>query len=190
MDAVNRSAEADRAARSAETALSGSRENTVRAEGLAGQAEQAWQAVAERIVERLGASPALPDPPAEISPETEEKARRRLDRLLKEREEMGPVNLRADVEAEAVEQQMATITAEREELTTAIAKLRGSIGRLNREGRERLQRGVPGGRWQFPAAVHGHVRGRTAHLALVESDDPLEAGLEIYAQPPGKQLQP
>jgi chromosome segregation protein len=188
MDAVNRSAEADRAARSAETALSGSREDAVRAEGVAGQAEQAWQAVAERIVERLGASPALPDPPAEISPETEDKGRRRLDRLLKEREEMGPVNLRADVEAEAVEQQMATITAEREELTTAIAKLRGSIGHLNREGRERLHAVFQQVDRNFQALFSRMFGGGRAHLALVGSDDPLEAGLEIYAQPPGKKL--
>jgi chromosome segregation protein len=188
MDAVNRSAEADRAARSAETALSASREDAVRAEGVAGQAEQAWQAVAERIAERLGASPALPDPPVEISPETEDKARRRLDRLLKEREEMGPVNLRADVEAEAVEQQMATITAEREELTTAIAKLRGSIGHLNREGRERLHAVFQQVDRNFQALFSRMFGGGRAHLALVGSDDPLEAGLEIYAQPPGKKL--
>ena len=58
---------------------------------------------------------------------------------------MGPVNLRAETEAEAIEQQIATIDSEREELATAIARLRGSIGALNREGRERLNAGVPGG---------------------------------------------
>jgi chromosome segregation protein len=187
-EATNRSVEADRAARSSEAALGASREDAVRAEGVAGQAEQASQAVAERIVERLGPSPALPDPPAEISTESEEKARRRLERLLKEREEMGPVNLRADVEAEAVEQQIATITAEREELTTAIAKLRGSIGHLNREGRERLNAVFQEVDRNFQALFARMFGGGRAHLALVGSDDPLEAGLEIYAQPPGKKL--
>ncbi len=186
--AVNRSAEADRAARAAEAALATSREDAVRSEGLAGQAEQAWQAVAERIIDRLGPSPALPNPPAEVSIETEEKSRRRLERLLKEREEMGPVNLRADVEAEAVEQQMTTITAEREELTTAIAKLRGSIGHLNREGRERLNAVFQQVDRNFQALFTRMFGGGRAHLALVGSDDPLEAGLEIYAQPPGKKL--
>ncbi len=186
--AINRSTEADRAARTAEAALAGAREDAVRSEGAASQTEQAWTAVAERIAERLGASPALPDPPAELSPETEEKARRRLERLLKEREEMGPVNLRAEVEAEAIEKQIAGITAERDELTTAIAKLRGSIGHLNREGRERLGTVFEQVDRNFQALFTRMFGGGRAHLALVGSDDPLEAGLEIYAQPPGKKL--
>ena len=144
-----------------------------------------WQ---ERIAERLGQNPAMPDPPAELSPEVEEKARRRLERLLKEREEMGPVNLRADVEAEAVEKQIAGITTERQELTTAIAKLRGSIGHLNREGRERLSAVFEQIDRNFQALFTRMFGGGKAHLALVGSDDPLEAGLEIYAQPPGKKL--
>ena len=74
----------------------------VRAEGEVTQADHAWGMVAERILERLGADPALPDPPAEIGPETEDKARRKLERLQREREEMGPVNLRAEVEAEEI----------------------------------------------------------------------------------------
>ena len=187
-EAVHRSAEADRATRASEATLAASREDAVRAEGVAGQAEQAWQAVAERIAERLGASPALPNPPAEISPETEDKARRRLERLLKEREEMGPVNLRADVEADAVEKQIAAINSERDELTTAIAKLRGSIGHLNREGRERLNAVFQQVDRNFQALFTRMFGGGRAHLAMVGSDDPLEAGLEIYAQPPGKKL--
>ena len=160
----------------------------VRAEGAAAQAEQAWSTMEERITERLGSSPAMPDPPAELSPEVEEKARRRLERLLKEREEMGPVNLRADVEAEAVEKQIASIVADRDELTTAIAKLRGSIGHLNREGRERLGSVFEQIDRNFQALFTRMFGGGRAHLALVGSDDPLEAGLEIYAQPPGKKL--
>ncbi len=124
--------------RAAEAALGAARENAVRAEGAAAQADHAWGTVAEHILERLGVDAALPDPPADPSPESEEKARRRLERLLKEREEMGPVNLRADIEADEVEKRLASLATEREELTTAIAKLRGSIGHLNREGRERL----------------------------------------------------
>ena len=186
--ASHRAADADRAARAAEAALGATREDAVRAEGVTAQAEQAWSAMEERIAERLGASPAMPDPPAELSPEVEEKARRRLERLLKEREEMGPVNLRADVEAEAVDKQIAGIAAEYEELTTAIAKLRGSIGHLNREGRERLGTMFEQIDRNFQALFTRMFGGGKAHLALVGSDDPLEAGLEIYAQPPGKKL--
>ena len=111
------------------------------------------------------------------------------DALLADRERLGPVNLRADIELAELESQSATILAEKAELDTAIARLRGSIGSLNREGRARLAAAF--------IAVDGHFRrlftdlfgGGEAQLALIESDDPLEAGLEIMAQPPGKKLQ-
>jgi len=186
--ASNQGSFADRAARAAEAALAAAREEAVRAEGNASQADQAWSIVAERILERLGENPAMPDPPAEISAETEERARKRLERLQKEREEMGPVNLRAEVEADEVEKTITTIVAEREELATAIAKLRGSIGHLNREGRERLNAVFQDVDRNFQTLFSRMFGGGKAHLALVGSDDPLEAGLEIYAQPPGKKL--
>ena len=186
--AASLAAEADRAARAAEAALAAARENAVRVEGAAAQADHAWGTVAERILERLGVDAALPEPPADASAETEEKARRKLERLLKEREEMGPVNLRAEVEADEVEKRLATLAAEREELTTAIAKLRGSIGHLNREGRERLTAVFQQVDQHFQGLFTRMFNGGRAHLALVGSDDPLEAGLEIYAQPPGKKL--
>jgi len=186
--AVTQASDADRAARAAESALASRREDAVRAEGVAQQASHAWGAVAERILERLGASPALPDPPSDLSQDSEDKARRRLERQLKEREEMGPVNLRAEQEAEDVEKHIGTIETEREELTTAIAKLRGSIGHLNREGRERLTAVFQEVDRNFQQLFARMFGGGRAHLALVGSDDPLEAGLEIYAQPPGKKL--
>ncbi len=186
--ALNRASEADRAARAAEAALAGRREDAVRAEGVAQQASHAWGTVAERILERLGANPALPDPPSDLSQDSEDKARRRLERQLKEREEMGPVNLRAEQEADDVEKQIGTIESERDELTTAIAKLRGSIGHLNREGRERLTEVFQEVDKNFQQLFTRMFGGGRAHLALVGSDDPLEAGLEIYAQPPGKKL--
>jgi chromosome segregation protein len=190
----------DRAARAAEAQLAAARERVARVEGEAAQAEQAWGVVAERILERLGANPALPDPPAELlagdgrvldparGQEIEEKARRKLERLQKEREEMGPVNLRAEVEADEIGKQVETIVRERGELTTAIAKLRGSIGHLNREGRERLNAVFEQVDKHFQALFSRMFGGGRAHLGLVGSDDPLEAGLEIYAQPPGKKL--
>jgi chromosome segregation protein len=179
---------ADRAARAAEAALAAAREAVVRAEGEQVHADHAWGVVAERILERLGASPALPDPPADIGAEAEEKARRRLERLAREREDMGPVNLRAELEAKEVATQIDTILTERDELATAIAKLRGSIGHLNREGRERLASVFEQVDRNFQALFARNFGGGKAHLALVGSDDPLQAGLEIYAQPPGKKL--
>ncbi|OYY69882.1 MAG: chromosome segregation protein [Sphingomonadales bacterium 28-55-16] len=113
----------------------------------------------------------------------------RLDRLQNERERIGPVNLIAADELAELETQQGAGVAESEELTLAINRLRGSIGSLNREGRARLLTAFE--------AVDGHFRrlfstlfnGGQAHLALIDSDDPLEAGLEIFAQPPGKKLQ-
>jgi chromosome segregation protein len=112
-----------------------------------------------------------------------------MDRLSAERERIGPVNLVAAQELEEAETRATESQRERAELTEAVARLRGSIGSLNREGRERLRAAFE--------AVDGHFRrlftrlfqGGQAHLALVDSDDPLEAGLEIFAQPPGKRLQ-
>ena len=101
---------------------------------------------------------------------------------------MGPVNLRAEVEAEEIGKQIDTIVRERDELTSAIAKLRGSIGHLNREGRERLSAVFDAVDKHFQALFSRMFGGGRAHLALVGSDDPLAAGLEIYAQPPGKKL--
>ncbi|MBN9508354.1 MAG: AAA family ATPase, partial [Alphaproteobacteria bacterium] len=179
---------AERAARAAEAQLAHVREAAVRAEAEREAAEAAFAATAERIAERLGPDAALPDPPAELGPESEERARRRLERLQREREEMGPVNLRAEIEAEEIARQIDTLAAEGQELTTAIAKLRGSIGHLNREGRERLAAVFEQVDRNFQALFARNFGGGRAHLALVGSDDPLEAGLEIFVQPPGKKL--
>jgi chromosome segregation protein len=179
---------AARAARKAEADVSAAREARAREEGNITAANHAWGTVAERILERLGVNPALPEPPADLSPDSEEKAKRRFERLAREREEMGPVNLRAEIEAGEAEEAIATIDREREEITTAIAKLRGSIGHLNREGRERLSTVFNQVDQHFQTLFSRMFGGGKAHLALVGSDDPLEAGLEIYAQPPGKKL--
>jgi chromosome segregation protein len=186
--ALREAAAAATAARGAEAAMAAAREAMVRAEAAAAQSDHAWGTVAERILEKLGATPALPPPPADVSPEAEERARRRLDRLTREREEMGPVNLRAAIEAEEMTARIAGITGERQELTTAIAKLRGSIGHINREGRERLTAVFAEVDKHFQQLFGRMFGGGRAHLALVGSEDPLQAGLEIYAQPPGKKL--
>ncbi|MGA9869488.1 MAG: chromosome segregation protein SMC, partial [Acetobacteraceae bacterium] len=186
--ATNQAAEAERTARAAEAAAGTARENAVRAEAEATQADHAWGTVSERILERLGVDPALPEPAEPCDADAEDKARRKHERLVKERDEMGPVNLRAEMEVEEQERQIAAIEAERAEIGTAIAKLRGSIGHLNREGRDRLAQVFEQVDRQFQALFSRMFNGGRAHLALVGSDDPLEAGLEIYAQPPGKKL--
>ena len=179
---------AERASRAAETAQVLAREAMLRAEGTVAQADHAWGTVAERVLERLGANPAFPEVAGEPTLEAEEKARRRFDRLTKERDEMGPVNLRAEIESEELSRQIALIDSEKGDLVAAIAKLRGSVGHLNREGRERLASVFTQIDTHFQALYSRMFGGGRAHLALVGSDDPLEAGLEIYAQPPGKKL--
>jgi chromosome segregation protein len=179
---------AARAARLAESELSQAHIAQAREEGNITAANHAWGMVAERILERLGANPALPDPPAELSADSEDKARKRWERLTREREEMGPVNLRAEIEADEAEAAIASIERERDEIASAIAKLRGSIGHLNREGRERLSTVFTQVDAHFQTLFSRMFGGGKAHLAMVGSDDPLEAGLEIYAQPPGKKL--
>ncbi len=179
---------AARAARAAEAELSQANIAQAREEGNIAAASHTWGSVAERILERLGVNPSLPDPPAELTPDSEDKARKRWERLTREREEMGPVNLRAGIEAEEAEAAIATIDRECAEITSAIAKLRGSIGHLNREGRERLSTVFGQVDAHFQALFSRMFGGGKAHLAMVGSDDPLEAGLEIYAQPPGKKL--
>jgi chromosome segregation protein len=112
-----------------------------------------------------------------------------LERLQASRERIGPVNLVAADELERLEAQHGDNAAEQAELNEAVHRLRGSIGNLNREGRERLRAAFVAVDEHFQRLFTRLFEGGAAHLALVDSDDPLEAGLEIYAQPPGKRLQ-
>ncbi len=111
------------------------------------------------------------------------------DRLVADRERLGPVNLVAETELAEIEGEYTKSIVERDELTEAIARLRGSIGSLNREGRVRLLAAFEEVNEHFKRLFANLFNGGQAHLALIDSDDPLEAGLEIFAQPPGKRLQ-
>ncbi|MDB5668496.1 MAG: chromosome segregation protein [Alphaproteobacteria bacterium] len=124
---------------------------------------------------------------AELGEAHQESAR--LEKLSQDRERIGPVNLIAERELAELEAEVITSAAEREELGTAIHRLRGSIGSLNREGRARLLTAFEAVDRHFRSLFTTLFEGGQAHLELVESDDPLEAGLEIMAQPPGKRLQ-
>jgi chromosome segregation protein len=125
---------------------------------------------------------------AETSVEAEEgeTAERQLERLKQDRERLGAVNLQADDELREVEARRDELAAERNDLDSAIRRLRAGIGSLNREGRERLLAAFSTVQGHFEKLFVSLFGGGTAQLELIESDDPLEAGLEIIARPPGK----
>ena len=112
----------------------------------------------------------------------------RLYRLERDRDSIGPVNLRAQEEAAELSERVDTMKAERADLTGAISRLREGIDALNAEGRERLLAAFEVINGHFKTLFQTLFGGGQADLRLIESDDPLEAGLEIYACPPGKRL--
>ncbi|MER9796705.1 chromosome segregation protein SMC [Mesorhizobium sp. M0142] len=192
-EAENRQSELDKAATAAIQSLAEARETRVRAEERLTAADERRLEVEARIQETLNTPPHLvirhtglePDSPMPEMAEIE----RQLDRLKVERERLGAVNLRAEEEQKELSDRLETIVSERDDIIEAIRKLRHAIHSLNREGRERLLAAF--------AVVNGHFQrlfshlfgGGTAELQLIESDDPLEAGLEILARPPGKKPQ-
>jgi chromosome segregation protein len=139
-----------------------------------------FECVPQRLPGQLGFD-------GEDAPDADEQATT-LERLNAERERIGPVNLVAEAELAQLDDSRTRGAAEAEELTQAIHRLRGSIGNLNREGRVRLLEAYEKVDAHFRRLFTTLFDGGQAHLALVESDDPLEAGLEIMAQPPGKRL--
>ena len=199
-DAVNALASAEKEAKAAsgalkqaEAALGEAREGSARLEGLMSEAAQAETIAAGQITERLGAAPEEARAIAGLAPSTglpdAEAVEIKLQRLIRERENIGAVNLRAEIEASELDERIREMQESRADLLEAIARLRRGISGLNREGRERMLEAF--------GAIDGHFRrlftelfgGGKAHLALVDSDDPLEAGLEIVASPPGKRPQ-
>ena len=147
---------------------------------FARQAIEKFECVPQRLPEKLGFD-------AEERRNADEEAAT-LERLSAERERIGPVNLVAEQELAELDAARNKGAEEAEELTQAINRLRGSIGNLNREGRVRLLEAYEKVDAHFRRLFTTLFEGGQAHLELVESDDPLEAGLEIMAQPPGKRL--
>jgi chromosome segregation protein len=192
-EAENALAEADRDARSAHEAMSAAREESARAEERFEGAKRRLADVAHEIRDMLEVEPGAVAELAEIAPgaalpdlaETEAE----LEKLRRERERLGAVNLRAEEELREVETQHTTLTTERDDLVEAIRKLRLGIQSLNREARERLLASFEVVNGHFQRLFTGLFGGGTAELQLIESDDPLEAGLEILAKPPGKKPQ-
>ena len=192
-EAENQLAQAQQSLRAVEVDLARCREQRVRVEGAVEQGKQAVGGLAERITEKLDCAPGeLPEIAglAEDSEPPEMAAMEsRVDRLQRERETMGPVNLRAEQETNELGEQIETLITERADLIKAIEKLRQGINELNREGRQRLLASFAEVDRHFQDLFVRLFGGGRAHLALTESDDPLEAGLEIMASPPGKRLQ-
>ena len=113
----------------------------------------------------------------------------KLDAKKNLREKLGSVNLRADQESENYKIEIKKIEKDRDDLVTAISKLRGSINDLNQKGRERLLEAFDKVNRKFSEVYTKLFNGGSAKLELIDSDDPLEAGLELFVSPPGKRLQ-
>ncbi|MEO1964999.1 MAG: chromosome segregation protein SMC, partial [Hyphomonas sp.] len=113
---------------------------------------------------------------------------RRVEELRRTRDQLGGVNMDAEEEAAELEERLSAQITEKEDLTRAIAKLRQGVEALNEEGRERLVKAFEQVNEHFKALFTALFRGGQAELRLVDADDPLQAGLEIFAQPPGKKL--
>ncbi|BAT58321.1 chromosome partition protein Smc [Variibacter gotjawalensis] len=186
-------ADADRAARAALEAMGSAREDAVRSEERFESAKRRISDIAHEIIEVLEVEPdrvaslAGLEEGAELPDVVEVEAD--LERMRRERERLGAVNLRAEEELREVETQHTTLTTERDDLIEAIKKLRLGIQSLNREARERLVSSFEVVNEHFKRLFVTLFGGGEAELKLTDSEDPLEAGLEIVAKPPGKKPQ-
>lgn len=186
-------ADCDMALRKCQEALAACREERVRHQSDMEHSTQILAGLSEQIREKLDCTPEGIRDAGDIQPNEEippvEASERKLERLKKERDGMGPVNLRAEIEANEVDEQLTTLIKERDDLEAAIARLRQGIASLNKEGRQRLLEAFTKVDEHFRHLFKKVFGGGEAHLTLTESDDPLAAGLEIMASPPGKKLQ-
>jgi len=192
-EAENRQREADRIAATALSQLAESRETRGRAEERLVSARERRIEGEARIREALSCAPhealRLTGHPVDAPLPDPRERERELDRLKIERERLGAVNLRAEEEQKELTEKLDALVAEREDIIEAIRKLRSAIQSLNREGRERLLAAFDVVNVQFQRLFTHLFGGGTAELQLIESDDPLDAGLEILARPPGKKPQ-
>jgi chromosome segregation protein len=186
-------AEVEKQSRDADKKLGLEREERVRSEAVVEQVALYQSELAERIKEKLQCLPEeildkagldVNDASIEID-ETEA----RIERLARERERIGPVNLRAEIEVEELEQKITDMETERDDLNGAIDRLRRAISSLNKEGRSRLLQAFEDVNSHFQKLFTRLFGGGSAHLKLIEAEDPLDAGIEIMASPPGKKLQ-
>ncbi len=183
----------DTEAKQAQSLLAEARETQARREAMQ-EAQKDRLDDAERLIrESLQIAPeatlALSGYDADMSLPALDETEKKLDGLRRERENLGGVNLRAHEEQQTVETQFDEMQSEYDDLNKAVNKLRHGIRQLNREGRTRLLRAFDDVNAHFERLFMQLFGGGKAHLSLTESDDPLEAGLEIIAHPPGKKPQ-
>ncbi len=179
------------AEREAERLASESREARARAEARAEAARDTVAHCVARIQDEAGTTPAGLLDSLTLDPDrlpAAEAIEADVNRLKRQREALGAVNLRAEEDAADLQAEHDTLVAEKADLEQAIRKLRAGIAALNREGRERLLTAFEQVNVNFAQLFTHLFGGGEARLVLVESDDPLEAGLEILCQPPGKKL--
>ncbi|MBE1237413.1 chromosome segregation protein SMC [Phaeovibrio sulfidiphilus] len=185
--------EAGLALKEAQKTEARAREALIRAESAVEQGRSACQEAARQIAEKRQCSPEELVRKTDLPPDADlpalEVAERELLSLGRERDALGPVNLCADQEAGELTSQVDTLDHERTDLVEAIARLRQAISELNKEGRARLLDSFARVDEHFQRLFARLFGGGKAHLTLVEDSDPLEAGLEIMASPPGKRLQ-
>ena len=177
--------------REAERLASEAREARARAEARADAARETVEYAAERIREETDNTPGTLLQSLNADPEKMPDAETLdadVNRLKRQRDALGAVNLRAEEDAKEVQTEHDTLVQEKADLEEAIKKLRAGIAGLNREGRERLLTAFEQVNENFRLLFTHLFGGGEANLVLVESDDPLEAGLEIMCQPPGKKL--
>jgi len=182
---------AEEAERTAERAASEAREARARADAVAEAAGFRVTAAADRIREEMELEPAALLETLEADPEKmppSEMIENDVNRLKRQRDALGAVNLRAEEDAREVQAEFDELNGEKTDLEEAIKKLRHGIANLNQEGRQRLLAAFDEVNKNFTTLFKHLFGGGDANLVLVESDDPLEAGLEIMCQPPGKKL--
>jgi chromosome segregation protein len=191
--AENVMAETDRVAKASLEALSSAREACARAEERMEGTKRRLADIEREIHDMLEVEPQAVAGLAEIEPGAElpplAEIEENLEKLRRDRERLGAVNLRAEEELREVETQHTALTTERDDLVEAIKRLRQGIQSLNREARERLLTSFETVNNHFKRLFVELFGGGEAALHLIESDDPLEAGLEIIAKPPGKKPQ-
>ena len=193
IEAEENLAQIERRLRQAEGHSADSREARARAEAAVEMARNSCRSLTEEMAERLDCKP---NQTLSISEHGEDKPvpaleelQRRLERLRRERETLGAVNLRAEEEAETLQTEIDTLVAERDDLIAAINRLRQGIGKLKSEARNRLLDAFANVDQAFQHLFVTLFGGGRAQLTLTEAEDPLDAGLEIFASPPGKRLQ-
>ncbi|MCS5597293.1 MAG: chromosome segregation protein SMC [Alphaproteobacteria bacterium] len=191
--------EAEKKLKTAESELASAREERAAAQANVANAEEHLKTLRENIESNYHCQPNgllnkaeyaldLDDSGQDVS-KTYRRLREEKDSAIIRREKIGPVNLQAQEELNEIDAQLGSIMKEKEDVVLAIDELRKAINTLNAEARTRLIKTFDEVNEHFKALFTRLYRGGKAYLELVDSDDALDAGIEIFAQPPGKTLQ-